>query len=269
MAEITAKEVMQLRQKTGCGMMECKKALVESNGDVEGAVEYLRKAGIAKAQKRAGRSATQGRWGVATDGKACALVEGLSETDFVANTDDFKAFVKKAAEVAVKYDVDGDVSAKVQADMDADLKALVGKLGENMQLRRAIRWVAGENSKIGFYLHPAQPFAAMVEVQGNCDDTMLNDITLHVCASNPTYITSDEIPADIINKEREIAKEQLKGKPENMIEGILKGKLGKMYKECCLMDMPWINDEKTSLAKVAPGIKVVRFVRWLVGEEVK
>lgn len=269
MAEITAKEVMQLRQKTGCGMMECKKALVESNGDVEGAVEYLRKAGIAKAQKRAGRSATQGRWAVATDGKAYTLVEGLSETDFVANTDDFKAFVKKAAETALKYDTDGDVAEKLQADMDADLKALIGKLGENMHLRRALRWVAGDNSRIGYYLHPAQPFAAMVEVQGTCDDTLLNDITLHVCASNPTYITSADVPEDVIAKEREIAAEQLKGKPANMIEGILKGKLGKMFKECCLMDMPWINDDKTSLAKVAPGVKVVRFVRWLVGEEQK
>ncbi len=269
---ITAKEVNELRQKTGCGMMECKKALTACNGDVEGALEWLRKAGIAKAAKRAERSANQGKWAVATDGKAYALVEVLCETDFVAKTAEFKAFAQQAADTALTYDgVDGDVSEKVQADMDAATKALIGKIGENMRIRRALRWIAKEGNKIGYYLHTAQPFAAMVEVSGECHDALLNIISLHVTASAPQYITSKDIPESVIAKEREIAAAdpKLQGKPANILEGILQGKLAKMYKEVCLMDMPWIDDDKTTLAKVAPKLTVVRFIRALVGEEVK
>ncbi|MBO7741384.1 MAG: translation elongation factor Ts [Victivallales bacterium] len=268
MAEISAKEVVALRQKTGCGMMECKKALVECNGDVEGALEWLRKAGIAKAAKRAERSANQGKWAVATNGKTTVLVEGLCETDFVAKTPDFAEFVNLAAQTVLAYDVDGDCSEKAQADMDAATKALIGKLGENMRIRRAIRWTASDNGKIGTYVHPAQPFAAMVQVEGECSDELLNNLCLHVTASNPQYICSCEIPQAVIDKETEIALAQpeLQGKPENILQGIIKGKMAKMYKEICLMDQPWIDDEKSCLAKVAPGLKVVRFVRWLAGE---
>lgn len=270
MAAISAKQVVELRQKTGCGMMECKKALVESNGDVEGALEYLRKAGIAKAAKRAERSANQGRWAVLTAGDATVLVEALCETDFVAKTPDFAAFVKSAAEKVLAYEGDGDFSQKIQEDMDAETKALVGKIGENMHIRRALRWVATEGSMIGTYLHPAQPFAAMVEVAGDCDAAMLNNICLHITASNPQYICSCQIPQEVIDKEREIALAQpeLQGKPEKILNGIIQGKLGKMFKEICLMDQPWIDDDKTTLAKVAPGLKVKRFVRFLVGENI-
>ncbi len=270
MAEISAKEVMELRRKTGCGMMECKKALAESNGDIEGAIENLRKAGIAKAQKRAGRAVNQGRWGVASNGNSVALVEVLCETDFVANTVEFKALVQKAADTALAYDVDGDVSEKLIAAMDGELKDLIGKIGENMSVRRAIRWVAQDGDKLAYYLHTAQPYATLVEVKGTDDPALLNNIALHITASNPTYISEAQVPQDFIDKETEIAKAdpKLVGKPENVLEGIIKGKLKKRFSEICLMDMPWIDDEHTTLAKFAPGVTVVRFVRWLVGEEV-
>lgn len=270
MAEITAKMVMELRQKTGCGMMECKKALVESNGDVEGAIENLRKAGIAKAQKRAGRAVNQGKWAVAASGNSVALVEGLCETDFVAQTAEFKAFVQKAAETALAFDAEGDVSEKTAAAMDADLKALIGKIGENMSIRRAIKWSAKDGAKLAYYLHTAQPYATLVEVAGTDDAALLNNIALHITASNPSYISSKDVPESFIEKEREIAAAdpKLAGKPEKVLAGIIQGKLNKRFSEICLMDMPWIDDEHTTLAKVAPNVTVVRFVRWLVGEEV-
>ena len=268
MAEISAKDVMALRQKSGCGMMECKKALVASNGDVEGAMEYLRKAGAAKAAKKADRSTNQGRWAVAKNGNEVALVEALCETDFVAATAEFKAFAQAAADKAASYaGENGDVSAKLAADMDADLKALIGKLGENMSIRRAIRWIPAEGNQIGFYLHTAQPFATMVEVAGPCDADLLLNITLHITAANPTYISRDDVPQEFIDKELEIAKAdpKLAGKPEQVLKGILQGKLNKRFSEICLMEMPWIDDEHTCLAKVAPNVKIVRFVRSLVG----
>jgi elongation factor Ts len=270
MADISAKEVMELRRKTGCGMMECKKALVESNGDVEGAVEYLRKQGMAKAQKRAGRAVNQGKWGVAAQGDSVALVEALCETDFVASTKEFKEFVQKAAEKALSYDVDGDVSAKLAEDTKDELTALIGKIGENMSVRRAIKWTATDGAKLSYYLHTAQPYATLVEVAGTKDAALLNNIALHITASNPTYISSKDVPADFIAKEKEIAAAdpKLVGKPEKVLAGIIQGKLNKRFSEICLMDMPWIDDEHTTLAKAYPGVTVKRFVRWLVGEEV-
>ena len=268
MAEINAKDVMSLRQKTGCGMMECKKALVASNGDLEGAVEYLRKAGIAKAAKKADRSTNQGRWAAAKNGAECALVEVLCETDFVSATAEFKELAKHAAEKAASYaGVDGNVSEKLAADMDAELKALIGKLGENMSIRRAIRWIPAEGNQIGYYLHTAQPFATMVEVAGPCDADLLLNITLHITAANPTYISRDDVPQSFIDKELEIAKAdpKLAGKPDQVLKGILQGKLNKRFSEICLMEMPWIDDEHTCLAKIAPNVKIVRFVRSLVG----
>ena len=270
MADITAKDVMALRQKTGCGMMECKKALAESNGDMEGAIEYLRKVGMAKAQKRADRSANNGKWAFAKKGNVCVLVEGLCETDFVANTPEFKKLVQAAADKALAYAEDGDIAAKVAADNDVELKAIIAAIGENMRFRRAIRWVAAEGAQIGCYVHTAQPFVAMVEVAGECDDALLNNITLHITASNPTYICREDVPAEVIAKETEIAKAdpKLAGKPEKVLAGAIAGKLAKVYKESCLMEMPWIDDEHTCLAKVAPKVKIVRFIRWMAGEEI-
>ena len=154
--------------------------------------------------------------------------------------------------------------------MDGELKDLIGKIGENMSVRRAIRWVAQDGDKLAYYLHTAQPYATLVEVKGTDDPALLNNIALHITASNPTYISEAQVPQDFIDKETEIAKAdpKLVGKPENVLEGIIKGKLKKRFSEICLMDMPWIDDEHTTLAKFAPGVTVVRFVRWLVGEEV-
>ena len=268
MVKVTAQMVNELRQKTGVGMMECKKALVESNGDVSVAIEHLRKAGIAKAAKKAGRSATQGKFIVCSNDEATVLVEVLCETDFVAKTGEFTSFAEEAAAKALNdFDCDGDISEQLAALVSDDLKALIGKLGENMQLRRALRW-ENKGGLIGTYLHTGVPYGVMVQVGGECSDELLNNICLHVCASNPSYISAADVPAEFIEKEKEIAAAQpeLQGKPAQIMEGILKGKMNKIYKEICLMEQPWIDDDKSSLSKVAPQVKVLRFVRWLVGE---
>lgn len=268
MAQITAQMVNELRQKTGVGMMECKKALVACNGDLEASVEHLRKSGIAKAAKKAGRSANQGKFVVASKGNVTVLVEMLCETDFVAKTSDFIAFAEATADKALnQFAEDGDISCKLAELVSEDLKVLIGKLGENMHVRRALRWTT--DGVIGTYLHTGVPYGTMVEVSGTCTPELLNSICLHVCASNPTYISPADVPAEFIAKEKEIAAAQpeLQGKPAAMLEGILKGKLNKIFKEICLMNQPWIDDEKSTLAAVAPQIKVKRFVRFLVGEE--
>lgn len=268
MAQITAQLVNELRQKTGVGMMECKKALVACNGDIEASLEHLRKSGIAKAAKKAGRSATQGKWVVKSKDNVCVLVELLCETDFVAKTSEFMSFAEATAEKALnEFSEDGDVSSKLAELVSEDLKALIGKLGENMHVRRALRWTT--TGLIGTYLHTGVPYGTMVEVTGSCTPELLNSICLHVCASNPSYIAPADVPADFIAKEKEIAAAQpeLQGKPAAMLEGILKGKLNKIFKEICLVNQPWIDDEKSTLAAIAPQVQVKRFVRWLVGEE--
>jgi len=166
-----------------------------------------------------------------------------------------------------EFTLDGDISAPLAEMVLDDLKVLISKIGENMHLRRALRW--NSKNQIGTYLHTGVPYGVMVEVEGECSPKLLNNICLHVCASNPTYISPDDVPPEFIDKEREIAAAtpELQGKPAAMLDNILKGKMNKIYKEICLLNQPWIDDEKTTLAKIAPGVKVKRFVRWLVGEE--
>ncbi len=268
MGQITAKQVAELRQKTGAGMMECKKALVACDGDLEASIDFLRKSGIAKAAKKAGRSTTQGKLVVRSEGKTTVLVEILCETDFVAKTSEFIELANNIADTGLTaFTTDGDIAAPLAEKVIEDIKVLISKIGENMHLRRALRWTT--SNQVGTYLHTGVPYGVMVEVEGECSPELLNNICLHVCASNPSYISSEDVPAELIAKEREIAAAtpELQGKPTAMLDNILKGKMNKLYKEICLLNQPWIDDDKTNLAAVAPKLKVKRFVRWLVGEE--
>ena len=255
---ITAPMVNELRQKAGVGLMDCKKALVATNGDMDAAMEYLRKAGIAKADKKAGRSASEGVVETLIEGKTGVAVEILCETDFVART-------------AMAMDGDGDISEKLAAATEEEMKVLIGKLGENMHVRRAVRWTT--NGIIKEYKHhQGGPFyGVMVDLEGEYTDELAMDVCLHITANAPSYVTSKDVPEAVIAKEREIAAAlpELQGKPEKILEGILRGKINKFFTTACLMDQPWINDEKTTLAKVAPKLVVKRFIRWQVGEEVK
>ncbi len=265
---ITATQVNELRKKTNIGMMECKKALVACDGDMEAAIEYLRKAGIIKAEEKAGRSANAGIVVAKSNGQCGVMIEFLCETDFVAKTDDFKAFGAHLADIAMGYDVDGDVCEKLAAETETELKEFIGRIKENMRVRRAVRWSAA-NGTIAYYLHAATPYGVLAEINGEFAEDLPAQICMHICAINPDYISRDDVPADRLNKEREIALAQVPAdKPEKMKEGIVNGKINKWFATACLMEQPWVMDDKTTLAKVAPGVKVARFLRWLAGEEV-
>ena len=266
---ITAKMVQDLREKTGAGMMDCKKALVAADGDMELAIENLRKSGAAKAEKKSGRATNQGK--VLTkiaDGKA-AIVEVLCETDFAAKTDKFGTMVDHILDTALAVDGDGDVTAQVN-EIDKDfLTSHIATIGENMQIRRAAKWVSNGATAFAGYHHDNGRISVLVEAEG-ADPALLNDICLHIAAFNPTYICSSEVPEQVIAKEKEIAMAadpSLAKKPENIIAKILDGKIAKFFSEVCLMNQNWVKDDKTSLAKLYPNLKVRRFVRWAVGEE--
>lgn len=262
---ITAQQVNELRKKTNVGMMECKKALVACDGDMEAAIEHLRKAGIMKAEEKSGRSAKQGIIIAKSTGKAGVLIEFLCETDFVAKTDDFKAFGAHLADIALGYTEDGDICAKLSAEVNDDLKAFIGKIKENMMVRRAVRW--NTNGAIGFYIHTATPFGTLVDVEGEYTDELLKNICMHITAMAPEYIAPADVPAEKLASEREIALAQApQDKPEKIREGIVAGKISKWYATTCLMNQPWVMDDKTTLAKVAPKLKVNRMLRWLAGE---
>ena len=267
MANITAEMVKELREKTGVGMMDCKKALVESDGNMDLAIENLRKAGIAKAAKKAGRTAKQGCIVGLIEDNVGVMVELLCETDFAASNERFRAFAAAVAQrVAREYSVDGDVSQSVAEKEKAGITELIAVIGENMQLRRALRWQA--TGKLSSYVHMGGRIVVLAETAGEAPPNTLADMCMHIAAFSPRYIGPGDVPADVLAKEKEIAAAQVVGKPANIVDKIVMGKLSKWYTETCLLQQPWVRDDKTSLAKVAPALKVQRFLRWQVGEEI-
>ena len=267
MAAITAKMVSELREKTGAGMMDCKKALVAADGDFDLAIENLRKSGAAKAEKKSGRATNQGKVLTAIQPGRASIVEVLCETDFAAKTDKFTNLVKSMADAALKLAGDGDVCAALNEAEKENLTNHIATIGENMQLRRAEKW---EGTTFVSYHHDGGRVTVLAEVEGETDPEVLNDLCLHIAAFSPRYISSADVPADVIAKEKEIAAAadpKLAGKPAEMLDKILAGKIRKFFSEVCLVDQPWVKDDKTTLAKMKPNLKVKRFVRWEVGEE--
>ena len=262
---ITAETVKTLRDKTGAGMMDCKRALTEAGGDMEKAIEVLRKAGAAKADKKSGRATNQGKVAATVRDGVAAMVEVLCETDFAADTDKFKELVNAVLEAALAADGEGCVTEKVNDACKAILTEKIATIGENMQIRRAVKWNC--TAKAENYIHGGGRVGVLVEIANDDDAAFLHSVCLHVAAFNPTYISPADIPAEKIASEREIAAAQMAGKPAAMIEKIVDGKINKWYGEVCLVNQPWIADDKTCIAKLKPNAKIVRIARWEVGEE--
>ena len=266
---ITAKMVSELREKTGAGMMDCKKALTAANGDMDLALENLRKSGIAKAEKKAGRSTNEGKvWTAIADGKA-VIVEMLCETDFAAKTPKFAGLVDSVVAAALEMDAEGDITEALNAKVEGVITSHIATIGENMQLRRAMKW-NGVGTKFGGYHHMGGRVSVLVEVEGEASAEILNDICLHVAAFNPAYNTPADVPAEVVAKEKEIAAAadpKLAGKPAEMLEKILAGKINRFYSEVCLTNQPWVKDDKSTFAKLYPQLTIKRFARWAVGEE--
>jgi elongation factor Ts len=276
MAEITAASVGKLREMTNAGMMDCKKALTEANGDLNSAVDILRKKGAATAAAKATREAKEGiiTQYIAPGGKLGVLVEVNCETDFVARNEMFKAFADDAAK---RLATDPD------ANFDADAQAMVAKIRENIKVARHARMEVDGNGMIAAYIHTGAKVGVLVEVGAGKESTVANeefrqlvkDITLQIAAGHPHAVSRIDVPADLIAKEKEIAAEQVKGKPPQAIAKIVEGKLEKFYQTYCLVDQGFVkkNSEVSvkehvgSVAKqLGDEIEIRRFVRFQVGE---
>jgi elongation factor Ts len=273
-AEITAKLVKELRDRTGAGMMECKKALTENQGNIDSAIEWLRKQGLAKADKKAGRVAAEGRIVLAAEGKKAVMVEVNSETDFVAKDENFVAFAQMAASQALAAgakDIDAlkAASANGGGTIEEARQALVAKVGENVQLRRMVA-VEGK-STVGTYVHGGR-IGVIVELEGG-NTELAKGIAMHVAAMNPPYATPEQVPADIVAKEKEIALAQVKdsGKPAEILEKMIQGKLRKTINEMCLVGQPYVVDTTMSVedALKKGSAKIVAFHRLAVGEGIE
>lgn len=276
---ITAALVKDLRERTGAGMMECKKALVEADGDIEAAIEAMRKAGQAKAAKKSGRTAAEGvvMIEIAPDGKRGVLVEINCETDFVAKDANFLGFAQAVAETALAGDMaDAEtLSATVLRDdpattVDQAREALITKIGENVQVRRLVRFETVEG-RLYSYRHGVR-IGVVVEMSGG-DEALGRDIAMHVAATNPLCLGADEVPPETLAKEREIFKAQAldSGKSEAIIDKIIDGRVRKYLEEVTLLGQPFVKDPDISVEKLLKqaGAKAHRFARVEVGEGIE
>jgi elongation factor Ts len=266
---ITADTVKQLRERTGAGMMECKKALVETKGDLDAAAELMRKSGLAKADKKAARVAAEGTVAIERSGLSAVLVEVNCETDFVARSDEFQAFareVAKAALAAAPNSLESLMALSAgAASLDEQRRAMIAKIGENISVRRFARVTAP--GAIGTYIHGTR-IGSVVALQGG-DESLARDLAMHVAALNPAYIDAAGVPPEALAKEREILNEQTKGekKPAEIIAKMVEGRLRKYLAEITLMGQPFVKDEDISVEKLVnkAGAKIVQFVRYEVG----
>jgi elongation factor Ts len=272
--QITAQQVKELRERSGAGMMECKKALVENEGNIDAAMEWLRKQGLAKADKKAGRVAAEGRIVAAQDKDSAVLVEINCETDFVAKDENFLKFAQETADTALASGASDVEALKAAATrygktVEEGRQWLVTTVGENIQVRRMAR-VAGDGV-IGNYIHGGR-IGVLVMLKGGSGD-LARGIAMHVAAMNPTYISADEVPADVFEKEKEIALAQVKdsGKPAEILEMMVQGKLRKTFGEVSLVSQPYVMDTNVTVAEVLKkeGAEVTAVARLAVGEGIE
>lgn len=287
MAAFTAKDVQALRERTGCGMMECKKALTEANGDAEKAIELLREKGLAAAAKKAGRIAAEGLvYALINDANDCGvIIEVNSETDFVAKNADFQAFVDTCARTVIEKNP-ADIAALLaekavgsEQTVEEMLREKILTIGENMKIRRFTRM----EGDLVTYIHGGGRIGILAKFEtsnGIADKdefkAYAKDIAMQIAAANPTYTTKEDVPADVLEKEKEILTAQAinEGKPANIAEKMVMGRIGKFYKENCLVEQPFIKDGDVTVAKYTENtakelggdIKIVGFVRYEKGE---
>jgi elongation factor Ts len=276
----TSKDVMELRKKTGAGVADCQKALKETNGDMEKAVDFLREKGIATAAKKASRIAAEGVVMAKVNGNVGALVEVNCETDFVAKGDQYLEFVASVADYVLANDV-ADIDALVAAKNDETIAA-TAKIGEKIAIRRFAKYTC-DNGVIESYIHMGGKVGVMVELEGcTCEGAheLAHDVALQVAAAKPLYLTADEVPASVVEKEKEILVAQIKNdpklanKPEQVIAKMVEGKINKYYDENCLLRQAFVKDPSLTIEKVVKSysdkmgkaLSIKRFVRFEMGE---
>jgi elongation factor Ts len=265
MSQVTASLVKELRDRTGLGMMECKRALVEADADIDKAIEDLRKSSGMKAAKKAGRTAADGLVSVKVEGGYGVVVEVNSETDFVARDEGFQGFVAAVVNAGFSSKAT-DMTALMEGDLESAREALVQKIGENISPRRIS---SVEADVVGGYVHSNNRIAVIVGLRGG-DEELAKDVAMHVAAVNPAVVSSDQMPADIVAAEKEIFAAQAResGKPEEIIEKMIVGRVNKFLKESSLVDQPFVKDPDTSVGNLvkAAGAEILSFVRFEVGE---
>ncbi|WP_028970636.1 translation elongation factor Ts [Sphingomonas sp. URHD0057] len=291
MAEITAASVKELRERTGAGMMDCKKALAENSGEMEAAIDWLRAKGLSAAAKKAGRTAAEGLVGIAVEGNRGAMVEVNSETDFVAKNEQFQDFVGNVAKLALAHGTDIDALGNAQYPTGGTVREAltenIAKIGENQSLRRAALLEVGEGAVVSYVHNQVAPglgkIGVLVALESSAPAETLNElgrqIAQHIAAAHPLALTGDQLPSELVERERGIAMEKAKesGKPHNIAEKMVEGGLAKFRKENALMSQLFVRDNKTPVADVVAAaakeagaeITVKDFVRFQLGEGIE
>ena len=282
---VTASQVKELREKTGVGMMECKKALTENAGDLEKAILWLRERGLSRAAKKAGRVTAEGMVHIviSPEKNAGAIIELNCETDFVSKNDDFKNFAEEVATAALKHDAcDVDTLKKVPlADgttVGDKVTSLISTIGENINIRR-VQVLKAANGTIGDYTHMGGKIGTLVQLEGASQSPELHDLAhdlaMHCAASAPRFLTRDNVTPEELEQEKELARKKLKeeGKPDDLVEKIMAGQLNKFYKEVCFVDQAFFKDTKLSVEKLVKekgkGSKLVGYLRYQLGEGIE
>jgi elongation factor Ts len=291
MAEITAASVKELRERTGAGMMDCKKALAENNGEMEASIDWLRAKGLAAAAKKAGRTAAEGLVGVVVEGARGAVVEVNSETDFVAKNEIFQDFVRNVAKLALEHGTDVEALGAAQypggGSVQEKLTDNIAKIGENQSLRRAAVLEVNEGAIVSYVHNQVAPglgkIGVLVALESAAPTETLQalgkQIAMHVAAAHPLALSAEELPADLLERERAVATEKAKesGKPANIVEKMVEGSLAKFRKESALLTQLFVIDNKTPVAEVVAsvangagsGIQLIGFVRFQLGEGIE
>lgn len=276
---ITAKMVKELREKTGAGMMDCKKALTETNGNMEEAIDFLRKSGAAQAAKKAGRIAAEGTTHIEIKGNDAVLLEVNCETDFVTKNATFQELVSDLGKLLVEKKP-ANLEAALQEEVpgknqtvEAYINTVVATIGEKITLRRFALLSKTDDAVFGSYLHMGGRIGALALLDGTTDEEVAKDVAMHVAAANPSYVAREDVNEDEVNREREILKEQAlnEGKPEKIVEKMVEGRLGKFFEQICLLEQAFVKDPDVKVKKhvAAKGATVNTFVRFEVGEGIE
>lgn len=279
---ITAAQIKELRDRTGVGMGKCKEALEEAKGDIELAITNLRKAGMASAVKKEGRATNEGMVGFAVSPSAVAIVEVNAETDFVVRNDRFKEFVDHIAHEAMatlagslQSFLEQKYSKEPSLTIDQLRAVVIQAIGENIVLRRLVTFKKEPNRSYGLYSHLGGKMLTFVEITGSDqEEALAKEIAMHIAAAAPEYLSAANVPEDVVAKEKEIARSQMAGKPEAMIEKILEGKVKAFFDTVCLENQKYIKDDSLTITdlvnkrakEVGKNLKVTNFLRWTVGQ---
>lgn len=282
MATVTPAMIKELRDRTGISMSKCKEALEEAHGDMELAIANLRKAGMASAVKKEGRETKEGMIGAAEQNQTIALAEANAETDFVVKNDRFKEFLDNIAQEVAKTNpasleafMQQKYSKEPSLTIDQYRATVVQTIGENIQVRRIATLHKGNDRSIGVYSHSNGKIVTAVEIQGSAGlEDLAKDIAMHTAAAAPEFLNPEQVPQEIIEKEREIAKGQVQGKPEFIVDKIVKGKMDAFFDANCLTRQKYIKDDSMTIAdlvnqkskEIGKPLTIVRFLRWTVGQ---